>query len=165
MDRINFGEEKDEKGFCIGSIDEKGRVDYEFIPLPVRKMLTLNIKIEDSAEPTKDFIAEIEEYDLKAALVRVSYEATDEANQEIDFKKVREALKEAFLVTGISRNTTRKAPVKRSTLSEEMNLFTALKEYIDLQNWQNWDKDLISYAKKLEQELFREEVPSGGDEI
>lgn len=164
MDRINFGEEKDEKGFCIGSIDEEGRVDHEFIPLPVRKMLTLNIKIEDSAKPTEDFIAEIEEYDLKAALVRVSYEATDEANREIDFKKVREALKEAFLVTGISRNTTRKAPVKRSTLSEEMNLFTALKEYISLQNWQNWDKDLISYTKELEQELFQEEVPPGGDE-
>lgn len=96
MDRINFGEEKDEKGFCIGSIDEKGRVDYEFIPLPVRKMLTLNIKIEDSAEPTKDFIAEIEEYDLKAALVRVSYEATDEANQEIDFKRSEKHSKRHF---------------------------------------------------------------------
>ena len=165
MDRINFGEEKDEKGFCIGSIDADGEVGSEFIPLPVRNMLTLNIKIEDSDNPTEDFIAEIEEYDLREALVRVSYEADDEANRKIDFKKIREALQEAFLVTGISRNITRKIPLRRSTLSEEMNLFTALKEYINLQNWQNWDKDLLFYTQKLQQELYTEDILTEGEKL
>jgi len=104
MDRINFGEEQDEKGFCIASIDEQGKVNYEFIPLPVRNMLTIEIKIEDCEDPTDEFVSLINEYNLKEAIVRINYEASEEQNRRIDFKKVESALKEAFLVTGINRN-------------------------------------------------------------
>jgi len=167
MDRINFGEEKDEKGFCLGSIDRQGKVEYEFIPLPVRNMLTINLKIEDDSNPTEDFLEEIKEYDLRDALVRISYEATDEQNREINFKKVKEALEEAeaFLVTGISRNIIKKSPLSRSSLSEEMDLFSALREYIKLQNWQIWEKDLISFTQKLQQELYQTDAPLNREEI
>ena len=164
MDRINFGEEQEEKGFCIGSIDKKGKVDYEFIPLPVRKMLTIEIKIEDNEDPTDEFVSMIKEYDLKDAIVRINYEATEEQNNKINFKKIEEALQEAFLITGINRNIQKESLIRRSTLSEEMDLFSALKEYIQLQNWQSWEKDLFSFTKKLEQELYQIDIPPGKDE-
>jgi exonuclease SbcD len=164
MDRINFGEEQEEKGFCIGSIDKKGKVDYEFIPLPVRKMLTIEIKIEDNEDPTDEFVLMINEYDLKDAIVRINYEATEEQNNKINFKKIEEALQEAFLITGINRNIQKESLIRRSTLSEEMDLFSALKEYIQLQNWQSWEKDLFSFTKKLEQELYQIDIPPGKDE-
>ncbi len=164
MDRINFGEEKEEKGFCLGNIDEQGKVDYEFIPLPVRKMLTIDIKIDDDSDPTNNFITAIREYDLKEALVRINYEATDEQNRRIDFKKIEEALQEAFLVTDISRNMQKKSLSKRSTLSEEMDLFSAVKEYIQLQNWQQWQKDLALFTQKLQQELYERDLLPGKEE-
>lgn len=164
MDRINFGEEKEEKGFCLGNIDERGQVNYEFIPLPVRKMLTIEVKIEDDFNPTEEFVAEIKEYDLKGALVRINYEATDQQNRRIDFKKIEEALQEAFLITNISRNIQKKSLLKRSNLSEETGLFSALKEYIKLQSWQEWEKDLNSFAQKLQQELDQIDLPPGKDE-
>jgi exonuclease SbcD len=164
MDRINFGEEKEEKGFCIGTIDAQGRVDYEFIPLPVRKMLTIEVKIEESAEPTEDFVSTIKEYVLKDAIVRINYEATEEQNSKINFKQIEGALQEAFLVTGINRNIQKKSLIRRSTLSEEMDLSSALKEYIQLQNWQPWEKDLYSFTKKLEQELYQIDTHLGKGE-
>jgi len=164
MDRINFGEEKEEKGFCIGTIDVQGRIDYEFIPLPVRKMLTIEVRIEESAEPNEDFVSTINEYDLKDAIIRINYEATEEQNSKINFKQIEEALQEAFLVTGINRNIQKESLIKRSTLSEEMDLFSALKEYIQLQNWQPWEKDLCSFTKKLEQELYQIDIHMGKGE-
>ncbi|GAJ20095.1 unnamed protein product, partial [marine sediment metagenome] len=38
IERINFGEEKDDKGICLVNI-EKGNTSYEFIPLPARKFV------------------------------------------------------------------------------------------------------------------------------
>ena len=163
MDRINFGEEKDEKGFCIGSINEQGKVAYEFISLPVRNMLTIGVKIEYSSDPTEDFIAEISEYDLRDAIVRIIYEATEEANRRIDFKRIEDILQEAFLVTGINRNIQKKASLRRSSLSEEMDLSSALKEYIQLQNWQLWEKDLNYFTQRLEQELYQKDMSLGKD--
>ncbi|MDD5637136.1 MAG: hypothetical protein PHD84_04890, partial [Atribacterota bacterium] len=163
MDRINFGEEKDEKGFCIGSIDKQGKVAYEFISLPVRNMLTIEVKIEYSSDPTEDFIAEISKYDLRDAIVRINYEATEEQNQRIDFKRIEDILQEAFLVTGINRNIQKKSSLRRSSLSEEMDLSSALKEYIQLQNWQPWEKDLNYFTQILEQELYQKDISLGKD--
>jgi len=165
IDRINFGEEKEDKGFCIGSIDEQGRVNYEFIPLPVRKMITIEAKIGDSLNPTEDLIAEIEEYDLKDALVRINYEVSDEQNKNIDFKKIDEALQEAFLVTSITRNLPAKSStIRRSSLSEDMDIYSALQEYLKLQNWKTWEKDLKKITQQLQQELYHRNEPSGKEE-
>ena len=148
-------EEEEEKGICIGIIDKCGKAYHEFIPLPVRNMLTMEINIENDENPTDEFVSAIKEYNIKDAIVRVSYEASEEQNSKIDFREIENALKEAFLVAGISRNIQKKSIIRRSILSEEMELFSALKEYIKLQNWHKWENDLNFSAKKLEQEIFQ----------
>lgn len=163
MDRINFGEEKEEKGLCLGIIEGEGRAFSEFVALPVRKMLTIELKIEDEVDPTEEFLNHIAEYDLKGAIVRINYQANEEQNSRINFRRVEEALKEAFIVTGINRNLQKQVLLRRSTLSEEMDLSVALKEYITLQSWQRWEKDLQSSSEKLEQELYRMNIPVGKD--
>jgi len=45
-----------------------------------------------------------------------------------------------------------------------MDLFSALKEYIQLQNWQKWEKDLNSFTKILEQESLQMDSQPGKDE-
>ncbi len=164
MERINFGEEKEDKGFCIGSIDEKGKVDYEFISLPTRKMFTIEVKIRETENPTAVFIAEIEKYELKDAIIRIHYEISEEQEKKLDFRKIDKALGESFLVTGITRNIQRKSRIRRSSLSEEMDIFSALGEYIQLQDWQSWEKDLKEYTHDLRQELDNTDKPVGGDE-
>jgi len=97
MERINFGEENEDKGFCIGSIFDNGKVEYEFIPLPTRKMLTMDIKIKGSDNLTASFLAEIARYDIKDSILRIHYDIAEEQEGKIDFGKINEALKEAFL--------------------------------------------------------------------
>ncbi len=162
MERINFGEEKDDKGFCIGSINEKGKVDYEFISLPIRKMCTIEVKVGENDNPTATLIAEIKKYNLKGAIVRVHYEISDEQDKKIDFKSIDQALQEAFLVAGITRNIQRKIHTMRSSLSEEMDVLTALEEYIQIKDWQFWEKDLKKYSLDLQQKLSKTEDSVGG---
>jgi len=164
MERINFGEEKEDKGFCIGSIDEKGKADYEFISLPTRNMFTIEVKIRDAENPTAALITEIEKYDLKNAIVRVHYEISEDQVKKLDFKKIDQALGEAFLVAGITRNVQKKSRAGRSSLSEEMDVLSALREYIQLQDWQSWEKDLKETTHDLQQELSKKDDAAGGAE-
>ena len=164
IERINFGEEKEDKGFCIAEIDEQGKIDYKFIPLPVRKMITIEARIGEDLDPTTVLISEIKKYDTKDAIVRVHYEISQEQERKLDFKMVDEELKGAFLVTGITRNILRKDTVSRSTLSEEMDLFSALDEYIKLNNWQSYEKELKKVAHELQQELTDLEKFPGGSQ-
>lgn len=153
MERINFGEEKEDKGFCIGSINNGGNVEYEFISLPTRKMITIDMAIKNVNNPTEYFLNEIEKYDLKDAIIRIHYNISEEQEGRLDFKRINEALKEAFLVTGITRKILRKSTSRRSNLSEEMDVFSALSEYVKISNWQSWEKELKEYTYNLQQEL------------
>ena len=162
IERINFGEEKEDKGFCIGEIGEKGKVDYEFISLPTRKMISIEVKIDDNLDPTTALMKEIDRYDTKDAIVRIHYEISQEQDRKLDFKKIDEELKDAFLVTGITRNILRKNTGSRSSLSEEMDLFSALEEYIKLNNWQPYESELKKITHKLQQELIDLEKFPGG---
>ncbi|GAI97009.1 unnamed protein product, partial [marine sediment metagenome] len=51
IERINFGEEKEDKGFCLVNI-EGGKTSYEFIPVPARKFITIDIEIPTGQDPT-----------------------------------------------------------------------------------------------------------------
>jgi DNA repair protein SbcD/Mre11 len=164
MERINFGEEKEDKGFCIGSIAKKGKVDYEFISLPIRKMFTIEVKVRDAENPTAALVTEIEKYDLKNAIVRIHYEISEDQAKKLDFKKIDQALEDAFMVAGITRNIQKKSHVGRSSLSEEMDVLSALREYIQLQDWQSWEKDLKETTYDLQRELNKSEDSAGGYE-
>ena len=153
MERINFGEEKEEKGFCIGSINDEGKAECEFVPLPTRKMLSINIEIKNASDPTASFLAELSKYEIRDAIIRINYGITEDQEQKIDFKRINESLKEAFLVTAITRNINRMSNSRRTSLSEEMDIFSALSEFIKINDWQSWEKDLKECTYNLQQEL------------
>ena len=45
-----------------------------------------------------------------------------------------------------------------------MDIYSALQEYLKLQNWQTWEKDLKKITQQLQQELYHRNEPSGKDE-
>lgn len=153
IERINFGEEKEDKGFCMATI-EKSKTNYEFIPVPAKRFITIDIIIEEEHNPTKTILKEIEKYDLSGAIVRVFYTILAEREELIDFKKINNALDDAFLVAAISRKTKKIEKSQRAEISEDLGMLDAMDKYI-----QN-KRDLIpiadklrTYAQNLEQEL------------
>jgi len=153
IERINFGEEKDDKGVCLVNI-EKGQTSYEFIPLPARKFVTIEVNISEEQEPTNALIREIEKYDLSEAVVRVFYTMSAEKEDLMDFKRINSALEGAFLVTTIAKKSKPEERRKRvEEITEDLGMLEAMDKYI-----QN-NPDLVPLAEELKthaQELEKE---------
>jgi len=153
IERINFGEEKDDKGICLVNI-EKGKTSYEFIHLPARKFVTIDAVISEGQDPTNALLREIEKYDLSEAVVRVFYTMFAEREDLLDFKRINSALEKAFLVTAISKKSKSVERIKRVEISEDLGTLEAMDKYI--QNSPDLiplSKELKTYAQELEKEL------------
>jgi exonuclease SbcD len=153
IERINFGEEKDGKGVCLVNI-EKGKASYEFISLPARKFITIDVIIPEEQDPTNTLLGEIEKYDLSEAVVRMFYTMSAEREGLLDFKRINSALEEAFLVTAIAKKPKPVERVKRAEISEDLGMLEAMDKYI--QNRPDLvplSKELKTYALELEKEL------------
>lgn len=153
IERINFGEEKDDKGVCLVDI-EKGKTSYEFIPVPARKFVTIEVTISEEQEPTNALIREIEKYDLSEAVVRVFYTVSAEKEDLMDFKRINSALEGAFLVTTIAKKSKPEERRKRvEEITEDLGMLEAMDKYI-----QN-NPDLVPLSEELKthaQELEKE---------
>jgi len=153
IERINFGEEKEDKGICLVNI-EGGNTSYEFIPVPARKFITIDVTISEGQDPTNTLIQEIEKYDLSETVVRVFYTISAEREDLLDFKRINSALEKAFLVTTITKKSKPLERVKRIEVSEDLGLQEALDKYIQSNpELVPLSEELKNYAQELEKEL------------
>ncbi|MBA7621888.1 3',5'-cyclic adenosine monophosphate phosphodiesterase CpdA [subsurface metagenome] len=161
IERINFGEEKEDKGFCLVNI-EKGKTSYEFIPVPARRFITIDVIIPQGEDPTNTFLHEIESHDLSDAIVRIFYTMPAEGVDSLDFNKINSALEEAFLVATIAEKTKPMERTQRADISEDLGMLEALDKYIQSNpELVPLTDELKTRAQKLEQELENEDVKGG----
>ncbi|HCK08839.1 MAG: exonuclease sbcCD subunit D [Gemmatimonadetes bacterium] len=160
IDRLDFGEEKETKGFCIVSIEQdetdgKKHTTYEFVPTPSRHFSTIRVDIDNSTDPTRTIVNALADHDLKDKIIRVIYRSTDPIT--LDFPKIRRATEDTALVAGIYPDTERTIRQRRSTVTQEMGLKKALEAYIDnTSRLASLKEDMVSRALALEAEELTE---------
>ncbi|MCK4447012.1 MAG: exonuclease SbcCD subunit D, partial [Candidatus Marinimicrobia bacterium] len=153
IERINFGEEKEDKGFCLVNIEE-GKTFYEFIPVPARRFITIDINIPRGEDPTAALLHEIEKQDLSEAIVRIFYTMPVEGVYSLDFSKINPALEKAFLITTIAEKSKPTEHTQRAEVSEDLGMLEALDKYIQTSpELVPMSDELKTRAQKLEQEL------------
>ena len=69
IERIDFGEEREDKGFVWAQVD-KGHTTYEFVPTPARRFVTLRLDTQQG-DPLQLLDQALAEHDIKDAVVRV----------------------------------------------------------------------------------------------
>jgi len=153
IERINFGEEKEDKGFCLVNI-EKGKTSYEFIPVPARRFITIDINIPQEQDPTNALLHEIEKHDLSEAIVRIFYTMPAEGVDSLDFNRINSALEKAFLVATIAEKSKPVERIQRAEISEDLGMLDALDKYIQSNpDLVSLSEELKVHAQKLEREL------------
>jgi len=158
IERINFGEEKEDKGFCLVDIKD-GKTAYKFITVPARQFITIDINIPKDQDPTTTLLSEIEKYDLAGAIVRFSYTMPEEAVNPIDFSKINTALEGAFMTASISEKTKPTERTQRAEVTEDLGMMEALDKYIEsIPELVPLASDMKTKAQKLEKELEDKEV-------
>lgn len=151
--RIDFGEEKEEKGICLVDIPTPGKATFQFIKTNARKFLTMTVNLKpNDPDPTKTILDEIKKHDVVDKIVRLVINIPADCNEEIQMDKIKSALKEANFVAGISRNVERKERYKIEG-QEEVERLTpveALQKYFEAKKYSpQKQKELEKYAAQL----------------
>jgi DNA repair protein SbcD/Mre11 len=158
LQRVDFGEEADPKGFILFEIDasrplgERVSMDgVEFREVRARRFVTFDLRLR-SDDPTAEIVRAIERVDVHDAIVRVRLALNPEQDGRLDEKAVREALGGAHMVASFSREIDRGIRRRMATEAppESLTPLEALAIYLD-------DRDtppdrkatLLEYARGL----------------
>lgn len=163
VERIDFGEESEAKGFCVVTISDSSEpetrreVEYRFVGTPARPFRTIRASIPDGADPTEVITQQIEEIDVADAVVRVQYELEGDDHPQLDLKAVSQALEDAFLVAGMVAKPKPQTHLRRADITPEAGLRDAVKAYVSNRpELEGIGEDLEKYALDLEAERTRE---------
>jgi exonuclease SbcD len=92
LERIDFGEEGDGKGFCWVEL-ARGQTRYSFVPVRSRPFATLRIDVRGNPDPMAKIAKAIRDSALEDAVVRLIIQATED--QKVPDRPIYDALREA----------------------------------------------------------------------
>jgi DNA repair protein SbcD/Mre11 len=113
IDRVDFGEQDEDKGWVYIEIPEKGRAEWEFRTVQARPFLTIEARVE-SDNATEDVVRAIVRHadHLDNAVVKLRIDVPPERVGELRDDDIRAQLKGAYYVAPFER-TTRQRPRSR----------------------------------------------------
>jgi len=157
LERIDFGEEGERKGFVMAKI-ERGKTEWEFVPVDARRFVTIRIDVTAAEEPMTQILDELAQHPIDEAVVRLIIKATETQEVLIDDKAIRQALRSAGYIASIVRDIERTQRLRLGGVSaEELTPRQVLELYLDSKETPAERKEeLLRHAEAI----FREE--SGG---
>jgi exonuclease SbcD len=157
IERIDFGEEREDKGFIIAKV-ERGQADWQFVKTDARPFVTVEVDIR-SDDPTAEILAAIAAHEIEDAVVRLIIHMAAEKEPLINEREIRRALAEAFHIAAIVKDVERKVRLRLGDQPiEEMTPYQMLERYFQVkQTPPERTKLLLEHAE----EIFRELEASG----
>jgi len=131
IERIDFGERKDDKGFCYVTIHEKEMTTYEFIKTPTRPFIQIEAQLYDPEHQTDLLLEEIEKHDLEGAIIKILYHLPPHSQDRVDLSAVQKACSKAWYLVGIFPVRSPETLKRRAVLKIDMNLEDLLEAYFD----------------------------------
>ncbi len=157
LERVDFGEEKDEKGFCVIELDatqpQGSRLaSFEFVSGDARRFLTINVNLSSGDEdPTATVISAIEAEDLRGAIVRLRISLPAELEPMLVEGRIRDALGSAHHVASISKDVADRARTRlQDANTRGLTPRDALRLYFDTRGMpEDRAAVLMQYADEL----------------
>ena len=141
LQRVDFSEEGDEKGFCIIDLDPlapqgQRMTNFEFHKLEARPFITVDVSVEpQDVDPTATVVRAIARKDIADSVVRVRIALAAETEPHLRETEIRAALEPAHFIASISREV---AGARRTRISategEDLQPMQALGLYLDSRN-------------------------------
>ena len=139
IERVDFSEEKEEKGYVLVSIEpiiepttKNFDTNWEFCPLPVRTFRTIKIDVSAKEHPQPAILNAINQTEIDDAVVRLIYQINPNQVELIDTSTIHAALNSAHHYTIqaelISQLSQPRLPELGSSAGDPM---VALSTYLD----------------------------------
>jgi len=102
IDRVNFGEEFEDKGFVWLEITED-TINFDFISVSPRPMITLDYEfVSSDRHITSQIVKDISDEDLKNTIVRIRIKVPDKLSTTLQTARIYEALSECYFIHSVS---------------------------------------------------------------
>ena len=158
IERVDFGEEHDDKGYCLIDIANTGterRTSYEFVRVPARRFLTVDVEVGEGEDPTRRILDALEDVEMVDVVLRVRCHLPEGPNGTIDMGLVGVAAEAAHFFAGVFPIRPAVQRQRRSMVTEEMGMPEALNRYIDnLPQLHGQRSRLLEYAALIEADLL-----------
>jgi exonuclease SbcD len=152
LERIDFGEEREEKGFCWVEL-ERGAVRWQFIPVRARPFRTLQIDARQAADPTSAVVETASRAEVEGAVVRVQVRLRTEQQASFRESEVQRALAKAASVS-IAREVETEARARLGNLAPEaLTPLELLQRYFESREI---EPDRMSHLLALAEDLLRD---------
>jgi len=158
LERLDFGEEADDKGFYVVDIQPdraggKNKVSYQFQPVEGRRFLTISLTLEaNDTDPTATVVRAIaaQAYKVADAIVRLQLTLPAEVEGQLSDTEIRDALREAHYFT-VARDIKREVRLRiGNRAAEEITPIEALKAYLEQKKVSAARaKTLLEYGERL----------------
>jgi exonuclease SbcD len=157
IERTDFSERNEDKGFVLAEV-AKGYAAYEFIGIPTRKFVDIEVDA-DVSEPTERILQAISEAQVEDAVVRLKYRISQDRLALVRDADIRRALSSAHTVVSISKDVIRSThSVRTKLLNESLHPIKVLEMYIDSkEDLRSRKSELMEYARPLIDELLADE--------
>ena len=106
LERIDFGEEKEAKGFIIADV-RRGHTEWEFHRVQARRFVTIRDDVREQADPLAALLDTIAGHETAEAIVRVIVQAELEQEGLLSDREIRRALDDAYYIASISKEMER----------------------------------------------------------
>ncbi len=166
MQRVDFSEEKDPKGFYVVDLDpalpQGQRVtDYRFHTVNARPFVTIDVDIpSDDPDPTATIVNRIQQSPVAEAVVRLRIKVAADLDPMISDAEVRKTLAPAHFVAGISREVDRTRTFRLDGQAVDgMPPRDALKAYLESSaESRGWSDSQVQEMLALGEGLIRESL-------
>ncbi len=162
IERVDFSEEREDKGFVIVDIDPakpqgERLVSYDFVAVDARPMLTIDVPTRAAEDPTDAALEAVGKHSgegLERSIVRLRVEMTAEQEPAFRESAVRQALASAFHVAGVERRVHRDRRTRLATDdAERLGPIDALRRYFEAKSTPaDREQSLVAYAERLLEE-------------
>ena len=139
LQRVDFSEEGDDKGFCVVDLDPaapqgKRLTDFDFHRLDARRFVTVDVTVPiGDPDPTSAVVRGIARKDVAGAVVRVRVTLPSEVEAQLRDADIRDALSEAHYIAAINRESPQEARRTRldAESAKDLQPMEALRLYLE----------------------------------
>ncbi|MGD2252624.1 MAG: exonuclease SbcCD subunit D [Anaerolineales bacterium] len=133
LERIDFGEEREEKGFCWVHLT-RGETTWEFVPVAARRFQTVDVDVRGDESPTNAVVAELKKVEAEGAVVRVRVNLRADQQAALRERDIQKALEDAASIT-IAQEVEVEARARLGDLSpESLTPMELVERYFETRN-------------------------------
>jgi exonuclease SbcD len=151
LERIDFGEEGDDKGYVLAEV-QRGHTWWKFQSVNCRSFVTLRVDVKGSGNPTEKIQKEIARHDLNDSVVRLIITADPESDLLLQERSIQQALQDAKVshVAAIQRDVERANRLRLGTSPEGLLPDQLLEHYLRSRKFSSEQIDeLLQHARQI----------------